>query len=66
MDQTPYGEDRGDGCLGLTTLGLHIMDLETRDNFNHPTLIVFAALGVLGSLLGTILMFRRRKARVKP
>jgi hypothetical protein len=45
--------------------GLHIMDLETRDNFNHPTLVVFAALGVLGSFLGCVLMFRRRKARIK-
>ncbi len=45
--------------------GLHIMDLQTREDFNHPTLIVFAALGVLGSLLGCVLMFRRRKAKVK-
>ena len=45
--------------------GLHIMDLQTRDDFNHPTLLVFAALAVLGSLLGCVLMFRRRKARVK-
>lgn len=44
--------------------GLHIMDLETREDTSHPTLIVFAALGVAGSLLGCVLMFRRRKARV--
>ncbi|TIX50411.1 PepSY domain-containing protein [Alteraurantiacibacter aquimixticola] len=45
--------------------GLHIMDLETREDTSHPILILFAALGVIGSLLGCILMFRRRKARVK-
>lgn len=45
--------------------GLHIMDLQTREDTSHPILIVFAALGVLGSLLGCVLMFRRRKARVR-
>lgn len=45
--------------------GLHIMDLETREDTSHPILIIFAALGVLGSLLGCMLMFRHRKARVK-
>jgi hypothetical protein len=45
--------------------GLHIMDLETRDDSSHPTLVIFAALGVLASLLGCVLMFRRRKARAK-
>ena len=44
--------------------GLHIMDLQTREDTSHPILIGFAALGVLGSLLGCALMFRRRKARV--
>ena len=44
--------------------GLHIMDLQTREDTSHPILILFAILGVLGSLLGCILMFRRRKARV--
>ncbi|KLE35855.1 PepSY domain-containing protein [Aurantiacibacter luteus] len=48
--------------------GLHIMDLETRDlegqaPFNHWVLVLFAALGVVGSLIGCVLMFRRRKAR---
>ena len=43
--------------------GLHIMDLESREDTSHPVLIVFAALGVAGSLLGCILMFRRRRAR---
>jgi hypothetical protein len=44
--------------------GLHIMDLQTREDTSHPILILFAALGVIGSVLGCILMFRRRKARV--
>lgn len=50
--------------------GLHIMDMQTRDletqsTFNHVTLLLFAILSVLGSLLGCTLMFRRRKARIK-
>lgn len=45
--------------------GLHIMDLQTREDTSHPILILFALLGVIGSLLGCILMFRRRKARVR-
>lgn len=46
--------------------GLHIMDLEAREDTSHPVLILFAALSVIGALLGCVLMFRRRKARVKP
>ncbi|WP_237392416.1 PepSY domain-containing protein [Aurantiacibacter rhizosphaerae] len=45
--------------------GLHIMDLDAREDTSHPVLIIFAALGVAGSLLGCVLMFRRRKARVQ-
>lgn len=44
--------------------GLHIMDLQTREDTSHPVLIIFAALGLIGALLGCILMFRKRKARV--
>jgi hypothetical protein len=44
--------------------GLHIMDLETREDTSHPILIFFALLSILGALLGCALMFRRRKARV--
>lgn len=44
--------------------GLHIMDLETREDTSHPILILFAFLSVIGALLGCMLMFRRRKARV--
>lgn len=43
--------------------GLHIMDLQKREDTSHPILIIFAALSVAGALIGCILMFRRRKAR---
>ncbi|MXO62012.1 PepSY domain-containing protein [Qipengyuania oceanensis] len=46
--------------------GLHIMDLQTREDTSHPVLILFAALSALASLLGVVLMFRRRRARVAP
>lgn len=46
--------------------GLHIMDLETREDTSHPILIAFAALALLGMIFGTILLFRRRKAPLKP
>ena len=45
--------------------GLHIMDLETREDTSHPVLTLFAVLAIIGSLLGCVLMFRRRKARVR-
>ncbi|MXO59262.1 hypothetical protein GRI89_06880 [Altererythrobacter salegens] len=45
--------------------GLHIMDLQGRENAHGTVIIVFATLAMLGALLGCILMFRRRKARVK-
>jgi len=45
--------------------GLHIMDLREREDTSHPVLIVFAALSLTGALIGCVLMFRRRKARVK-
>lgn len=44
--------------------GLHIMDLSEREDTSHPILIAFAALSLIGAVFGTILMFRRRKARV--
>ncbi|KWV96360.1 PepSY domain-containing protein [Erythrobacter sp. AP23] len=46
--------------------GLHIMDLQTREDTSHPILILFAILSVIGALFGCILMFRRRKTRVVP
>lgn len=45
--------------------GLHIMDLQTREDTHHPILIIFAILSVIGAFLGCALMFRRRKARVR-
>lgn len=45
--------------------GLHIMDLQTREDSSHPVLIVFAALSAIGAMFGCILLFRRRKARMK-
>lgn len=49
-----------------TMWGLHIMDLQTREDSSHPVLIAFAALALAGSLLGCALLFRRRRARVQP
>ncbi|WP_295528176.1 PepSY domain-containing protein [Novosphingobium sp. Chol11] len=44
--------------------GLHIMDLQGRENTHHPLLIGSAALALLTSLLGLVLLGRpRRKAR---
>ena len=44
--------------------GLHIMDLQTREDTSHPTLILFAAISLIGALMGFVLLFRRRKRRV--
>lgn len=43
--------------------GLHIMDLQTRENTSHPILIGSAALALFGSILGFIMLFTRRKKR---
>lgn len=43
--------------------GLHIMDLQTREDTHNPFVIAFGVLAIIGALLGTILLFRRRKAR---
>lgn len=45
--------------------GVHIMDLSEREDTSHPILIGFAAISLIGAMLGCILMFRRRKAPVK-
>ena len=42
--------------------GLHIMDWSGREDSSHPVLILFAALSLLGAIMGCVLMFRRRKA----
>jgi len=44
--------------------GLHIMDLSEREDTSHPVLILFAAISLAGALIGCVLMFRRRKARM--
>ena len=44
--------------------GLHIMDLQTREDSHHPVIVVFAVLSTFGALLGCILLFRRRKAKI--
>lgn len=47
--------------------GLHIMDLQTREDTNHPILIGFAALAVISILIGiTLLPLRRAKGRSAP
>ena len=43
--------------------GLHIMDLETREDTSHPLLIGFAAIALVTTLFGLTLLFRRRTAR---
>lgn len=43
--------------------GLHIMDLRDREDTHHPLLVLFAALALLAVLIGSVLLFRRRKAR---
>jgi hypothetical protein len=45
--------------------GLHIMDFSEREDTSHPILIIFAALSLVGAVIGLVLMFRRRKAQVK-
>ena len=42
--------------------GLHIMDLQEREDSSHPLLILFAALSLIGVLIGTVLLFRRRRS----
>lgn len=43
--------------------GLHIMDLQTREDAHNPFTIVFGSLAFVGALLGFLLLFRRRRAR---
>jgi hypothetical protein len=45
--------------------GLHIMDLQTRENTSHPILILFAILAFIGTAFGLILLplSARRKRR---
>ena len=43
--------------------GLHIMDLQTREDTSHPILIGSAAIALLGSILGFVMLFTRRRRR---
>ena len=43
--------------------GLHIMDLQTREDNHHPVLILFATLAFLGSILGFTLLFMRGRRK---
>lgn len=45
--------------------GLHTMDPVTRENSSNPFVIIFGAVALGGALLGSILLFRRRKARAR-
>ena len=40
------------------------MDLQTREDSHNPYVIAFGLAALLGALLGTVLLFRRRKARL--
>lgn len=46
--------------------GLHIMDLQSREDTSHPVLQIFSGLALLSVLLGLILLFRRRKQKTAP
>ncbi|MGH6787985.1 MAG: hypothetical protein ACREBO_14245 [Novosphingobium sp.] len=42
--------------------GLHIMDLQTREDTSHPWLWTFGGIALVSGLFGTVLLFRRRKS----
>lgn len=43
--------------------GLHIMDLQTREDSHNPVVIGFGLMALVTTVVGTILLFRRRRAR---
>jgi uncharacterized iron-regulated membrane protein len=45
--------------------GLHVMDPKGHENAHNPFIVLFAAITLVGATLGSALLFRRRKARVK-
>lgn len=45
--------------------GLHIMDLQTREDTSHPVLIGFASLALFGSILGFSMLFTRHRKKTK-
>ena len=50
--------------------GLHIMDLETREDTHHPWIVVFGVLALLSTLMALVLLpmtgKRKRKASAEP
>lgn len=46
--------------------GLHIMDLQDREDTHHPILIGFAAIGALAAVLAVLLMIARYAPRRRP
>lgn len=46
--------------------GLHIMDLQTRDDINNPWLVAFAALATLSVLLALVLLPMAARRKHKP
>ena len=50
--------------------GLHIMDLQTREDTHHPILVVFTAIAALATVLAVLLMIARyaprRRSRTTP
>jgi uncharacterized iron-regulated membrane protein len=45
--------------------GLHVMDPKGHENAHNPFIVLFAAITLVGASLGSVLLFRRRKARAK-
>lgn len=43
--------------------GLHIMAPRRREDTHHPVLIAFASVSLLGTAIGTVLLFLRRRRR---
>lgn len=46
--------------------GLHIMDPVGREDTSHPILIGSAIVSLIGVLFGTLLLFRKRRAPLRP
>ena len=59
-------EARADHAAVCQELYDGLNDLDEREDTSHPILILFAALSLIGVILGSVLMFRRRKAKKRP
>ncbi|WP_237488983.1 LPXTG cell wall anchor domain-containing protein [Tsuneonella aeria] len=40
------------------------MDLQTREDSHNPFVMVFGLLALVASIMGVVLLFRRRRSRV--